>query len=99
VPIDGGTSVSRTIGLSPEDAIWRHAQDDVRAHRTGPESLKGRADLVASQIVDNDLKIESCPTPENNRHAEIQDWPVGDEDMIATAKELAFIASFVRLPK
>jgi len=82
---NGQTSVYRISGLT-EPKIWEIGQQMVADKRQLP--LKGRADLIASDILDENLNIEP-ETVTHQLHANIIGWPEKKHKRILVAKKLA----------
>jgi hypothetical protein len=81
-------------GLIPEEDIWSIARDLVERTR-GP--VLGRADLSASNIAPEGLRLEPAPMP-HPRHANIVGWPEEREKQKAIKKALAAKATLVLRP-
>lgn len=81
---NGETSVFRISNLS-EGEIWEIGNCKVAQKRELP--LLGRADILASCILDRNLKL----IPDNNppRHANIVGWPSEKSEQKLIAMELA----------
>lgn len=81
---NGETSVFRTANIS-DGGIWGIGEYEVAQKRELP--LLGRADILASHILSNKLKI----APDNNppRHANIIGWPREKSEQKLVAMELA----------
>ena len=82
-------SVTRHRELSEFD-LWKIGQSvaDKRSH-----SLYGRADIQATAVKAQSLRIEPTPMPKN--HANIIGWPVDKPGQKIIAQEIAAIAQFV----
>jgi len=82
---DGETSIYRIIDLHDEEifAIGRHFVADKLK-----QPLIGRADIVVSEILGRDLRVEPCPNP-HPRHANIVEWPEDESKHKLIALELA----------
>jgi len=82
---DGRRSVFRIYGLS-EDEIWKLALEKVVPQR--PESLVGRADLLAEIVYRHQLTI--LPDEDlQSRHADIAGWPQDKDEKMSIAQALA----------
>lgn len=80
----GETSVFRIAGLLDYE-IWEIGHREV-AQKRG-KRLLGRADISASHVLENSLKVK----PDNNppRHANIIGWPAEKSEQKLIAMELA----------
>lgn len=83
MPLNGETSVFLISGLS-ENEIWKLR--DREATRTRP-SLKGRADILALFVLQQDLKVNVDNNPIG--HANIIGWPEEKSKQMSIAQELA----------
>ena len=74
----------RTCGLS-DAGIWKLGQ----LHVAGPtnRTLRARADLLASTIRKNHLRLDADDKPA--RHANIVDWPSDKAKRLQIAQQLA----------
>lgn len=83
------------VGSLSEDGIWDHAYQDV----VTPErpSLKGRADVITSVVLEAGVEVRPDPPPE--RHAVIADWPADRDEMMWLAKDIATKAAFKKNPR
>ena len=85
---NGETSIYRTIDLS-EKEIYEIGQRYV-AEVLG-KGLLGRAEIVVSTILEQNLRVEPHPDP-HPRHANIVDWPEDQSKSRLIAIELAAAA-------
>lgn len=83
-------SVFRIDNLS-ETEIWEIGFNKVISKMNPPRSLHGRANILALNILENNLQIEPDNTPP--RHADIVGWPKLKEEQKSIAQELAAKAS------
>ena len=83
-PIDGTTSVFRTLGLKEAD-IWALGDDHVA--RPQHRNIHGRADLTVGFIQSLTLNVMATPPPP--RHASIGDWPPEKHSRLSIAQQLA----------
>jgi hypothetical protein len=89
-PPDHRLSVFRIDNLS-ESEIWEIGFKKVISKMNPPRNLHGRADILALNILENNLQIEPGNTPP--RHADIVGWPELKEEQKSIAQELAAKAS------
>jgi hypothetical protein len=89
-PRDLRLSVFRIYNLS-EPEIWEIGSIKVIGKMNPPRNLHGRADIQASNILDNNLRVNPDNTPP--RHANIIGWPELKEERKSIAQELAAKAS------
>jgi len=88
---EGETSVYRTQDLK-EDEIFKIGRTYVAEKRNKP--LKGRADIQASNVFDQNLNI--LPQPEvHQRHCSIVDWPEDKAKIKEIALKLAAKATLI----
>ncbi len=85
-------SVTRHVGLS-EAEIWELGQQ-VADSQTKP--LYGRADVEASTIICQGLRIVPTLTPRN--HADVTGWPLDKPSQKIIAQELAATAEWIANP-
>ncbi len=78
-------SVIRHIGLN-KDELWDIGRSII-------DRLLGRADIIALEVRNQELRIEPTATPRN--HANISGWPPEKEAQKIIALELAAKALFV----
>ena len=83
-------SVFRIDNLT-ETEIWKIGFNKVISKMNPPRNLHGRANIMALNILENDLQIEPDNTPP--RHADIVGWPELKEEQKSIAQELAAKAS------
>ena len=83
-------SVFRIDNLS-ETEIWKIGFNKVISKMNPPRNLHGRADILALNILENNLQIEPDNIPP--RHADIVGWPELKEEQKSIAQELAAKAS------
>jgi hypothetical protein len=83
-PNDGKTSIFRVQGLT-DGEIW--ALGDKHINLPSGSALLARAELSVEQITAIGLHVESAEPP--LRHANIRDWPVGKDERMSKAQELA----------
>lgn len=57
--------------------------------------LYGRADVRASIFLDQDLRVEARPIPENANHADVTGWPADKPAQKMLATEIASRSQFV----
>ena len=92
MPRNGSTSVYRVSGLTEEEN-W-----DIGSHFVAEPSgkpLLGRADLTASTVFANELKVHPDGVP-HPRHANIIDWPAEKDKQHDIALDLASNATVKR---
>ncbi|MCD6293398.1 MAG: hypothetical protein J7M20_00405 [Deltaproteobacteria bacterium] len=82
---EGETSVYRVIDLT-DNAIFEIGCLFVAEKKGKP--LKGRADILVSDILEKKLKVHSQPTP-HPRHANIVAWPEDRTKVRLLAQQLA----------
>jgi len=82
---EGETSVYRIIDLNHEN-IYKIGSLFVASIKGKP--LKGRADIVVSEILKCRLRVEPQPNP-HPRHANIVDWPESESEPRMIALKLA----------
>jgi len=85
-------SVFRIDNLS-ETEIWKIGFNKVISKMNPPRNLRGRADILALNILENNLQIEPDNIPP--RHADIVGWPELKEEQKSIAQELAAKASLM----
>jgi hypothetical protein len=85
-------SVTRHLGLS-EAELWQLGQE-VASQR--PARLYGRADVQASTVRRQSLRI--APTPEPRNHANVTDWPADKPAQKIIAQVIAAAARYVPKP-
>jgi len=85
-------SVTRHLGIS-ETELWQLGQT-VADER--PTILYGRADVQASTVTKQSLRI--VPTPKPKNHANITGWPADKPSQKSLAQELAAAAQYVPNP-
>jgi hypothetical protein len=85
-------SVFRIDNLS-ETEIWKIGFNKVISKMNPPRNLHGRADILALNILENNLQIEPDNIPP--RHADIVGWPELKEEQKSIAQELAAKASLM----
>ena len=85
-------SVTRHIGLS-EDELWETGQQSADSQS---KPLYGRADVKASTIESQELRIVPTLTPRN--HANVTGWPPDKPSQKIIAQEIAATAEFVENP-
>lgn len=78
-------SVTRHSNLA-EQALWKIAQD---VADTSKRNLYGRADIYASSVRRQNLKIEPAPALNNPNHANVIDWPADKSAQKSIAQQLA----------
>lgn len=81
---NGETSVFRVSGLA-DNAIWEIGDKEVAEKRR--MSILGRADILASHVLNRTLKI--MPDDNPPRHANITGWPEEKSEQKLIALELA----------
>ena len=91
-PPDLNLSVFRIDNLS-EPEIWKLGFKKVIDKMNQPRHLRGRADIQALRILENNLQIDPDNTPP--RHANIIGWPELKEEQKSIAQELAAKASLM----
>jgi hypothetical protein len=82
---DGETSVYRTISLSYE-RICDLGKRFVESNKKRP--MRGRANILALKIMEQQLRIEAKPIP-HPRHANIINWPQDLSEIKLIAMKLA----------
>lgn len=97
IPQNSELSVTRHLNLS-EQNIWNIG---VRVAYASNRTLYGRADLKASNVIDQKLTVVPEPDNDNNNpnHANISNWPQDKNKRIAIALEFACSAHFVSNPE
>jgi hypothetical protein len=85
-------SVTRHLGLA-ESELWEIGR---KMADSRPATLYGRADVHASTITAQSLKIVPTATPRN--HANITGWPPDKPSQKIIAQEIAAAAQFVASP-
>ena len=85
-------SVFRIDNLS-ETEIWKIGFNKVISKMNPPRNLHGRADILALNILENNIQIEPDNIPP--RHADIVGWPELKEEQKSIAQELAAKASLM----
>jgi len=85
-------SVTRHLGLA-ETEVWEIGREMAESR---PATLHGRADVHASTITTQSLKIVPTATPRN--HANITGWPPDKPSQKIIAQEIAAAAQFISLP-
>ena len=74
-PKDLNLSVTRHLNLS-QNELWAIGQAVVNAVAKQPGAvLHGRADILASQAIQQNLRVEAASLPGNLNHAHITGWP------------------------
>ncbi len=86
---NGQTSVFRTSDLTSEQ-VWDIGQQFVAIPRN--LTLKGKADIIASQVFEENLLIEPDTNP-HELHANIINWPEQRSEKILVAKKIAVKAT------
>jgi len=86
------TSIYRTEGL-PEADIWNIGNQYVTNLHPKQLPVLARADLRASDILNNGLQLVPHPDP-HPRHADIEGWPSEDEQI---EMKLAYLSSKANL--
>ena len=89
-PRDHKTSIFRVRGIK-EQKIWKLGEIYVAQPR-GKE-LRARVDLVAMDVIDTELQVESQEPPP--RHGNIFGWPLEKHAWMSRAQELAARATLV----
>jgi hypothetical protein len=87
-------SVTRHAGLT-EPAIWDIGRW-IAQTRSLP--LAGRADVLAGDVVAQDLAVVADPQPDNGNHANVTGWPPEKAAQKMKALELAKAARFLPAP-
>jgi hypothetical protein len=77
------------------DELWNEGRR-IASLRT--RTLYGRADVTAAAFIDQDLKIEPRPIPENPNHADAIDWPAEKPAQKIKALEIEAKSQFVPAP-
>jgi hypothetical protein len=85
-------SVTRHVGLTEHD-LWEAGREIAEVR---PATLYGRADVHATTITAQSLKIVPTATPRN--HANITGWPSDKPSQKIIAQEIAAAAQFVLSP-
>jgi hypothetical protein len=76
-----------------EEELWREG-GRVRDLREGA-TLYGRADVSESAFVEQGLRIEAKPIPENPNHADALNWPTDKSEQKSKALAIANKSLFV----
>jgi hypothetical protein len=87
-------SVTRHVRLT-ETAIWNIG--GLIAQRRSL-LLSGRADILAGDVVAQNLLVSADPQPDNKNHANITGWPPEKAAQKMKALELAKVARFLPTP-
>jgi hypothetical protein len=82
---DGQTSVFRISDLTDSE-IWDIGARFVAQKRDKP--LLGRADIIASDVLNNSLELKAAPDP-HPRHTNITGWPEDKSKQKLIAMKLA----------
>lgn len=61
-------------------------------------NLHGRADLQVKAFIDQQLRVQAAPDPQNPNHAIATDWPDQHDKQMLIAKKLAATPGLVRIP-
>ena len=84
-------SVTRHLHATA-DEIWSVGADIASA--TG-KTLYGRGDIRASVCLDQQLRVNADPVPDNPNHTIVVDWPADKPAQKIIAQEIAATAIFV----
>jgi hypothetical protein len=87
-------SVTRHVGLT-EPAIWNIGRWIAQRRSL---LLSGRADILAGDVVAQDLLVVADPQPDNGNHANVTGWPPEKAAQKMKALELAKVARFFPTP-
>jgi len=90
-PKNGETSVFRISGIK-DNEIWAIGEREVAPKQN--RSILGRADIIASKVISQELRVIPSEPPE--KHADITGWPDEKSKQKLIALELAEAADFYK---
>jgi hypothetical protein len=79
-----------------DDELWREGERVEAAIREA--TLYGRAEVVATAFLDQQLSIEAKPIPANPNHVDVTNWPAEKSAQKMKALEIAKVSSFQSKP-
>ena len=82
-------------GVLPEDKVW---EIGLKYVQKSDRRIKARADLLVSDVYENNLKVIPAPEP-YKEHANIMPFPPDRLGCQMLATELALVSQLVMLPK
>lgn len=77
------------------DELWSEGE---RVAALRKKTIYGRADVTAAAFVEEDLRVEAKPLPENPNHADAVDWPADKPAQKMKALQIALKSTYVPKP-
>ena len=94
IPPDSELSVTRHVNFSDGD-IWAIGR---KIAAGASRTLHGRADVKTFYVINQHLRVEASPVPDNPNHANIVNWPSNKDARKMCALEIAKASRFIPNP-